>query len=551
VKRIGSFGPPTVAETIGGVCVPYFRSDLALISLTTFSVLLSQTEHLQFFHDDWYFVTVSPQDLSAYFAPSNGHWSTVPIIVYRLLLGVFGLATHVPEQVLMLVEHLAVVALVFRIARRRSGDLLAAAAALLVLVMGFGSDDFVYCCSGQFAASVMFGLLALDLLDQSPVAWRTLLTSGALVLSLAASGMGVAFVVAALVQAGLRRDPLGIAAASLPLLIFVAWFRLLDQSGADTAVPLTPGGIWAVVQFIGYGIAATGASAAGAGTRFGALPLVVSVLGLAAITGVGVTRSPIAWVLSPLAGIVAEFGSIGLVRVQGFGVAEAGTNRYMYVSVVLLTLLVSASVSSLRCRLPWRIVLSGALAVALIGNMASLAGAVAYWRDKSATEDIVLATLNAIQNSPTPDQTVLADANDAPSVQVAAFYAAERRFGSIGDLPPFGVAAAQQPEVVDTVLRTVFASSVVLSKATVISNCVDREPLPSELLLPPGARLELQVEGSGLLGVALGWLRSPQPARSFSVSTGIWVLKAPTVRLPSFIWNVTISAGYDASVFAC
>ena len=55
--------------------------------------------HYWFWHDEWDFlVTRDGADLHDLLRPHNEHWSTVPILFYRLVWRVFGLKSYAPYQ---------------------------------------------------------------------------------------------------------------------------------------------------------------------------------------------------------------------------------------------------------------------------------------------------------------------------------------------------------------------------------------------------------------------------------------------------------------------
>src|SRR5205823_2030072 len=158
--------------------------------------------------------------------PHNGHWSTIPVSVWKVLFVVVGLRSHIPYQAAVLVVHVAAVLFLFALIRRRSGDLPAFAAALILLVLGSGAEDIVWAFQIGFTGSVAFGLLAMLLLEGNPpFPGRLVPASAALIASLMCSGAGLVFLVALGVELGLdvrrRRFLLALVA---PVAAYIEWF---------------------------------------------------------------------------------------------------------------------------------------------------------------------------------------------------------------------------------------------------------------------------------------------------------------------------------------
>src|SRR5205823_333842 len=153
--------------------------------------LLFLTRYWNFFYDEWDFVSwYRPSQSTSIWTPHNEHWSTIPILVWKGLFAVFGLSSHVPYEAALLAAHTASVFLLFVYVRRRSGDLLAFAAAATLLVLGSGAADIVWAFQLGFVASVAFGLVGLLIVDgESRTPLRIGTASAALLASLMCSGV--------------------------------------------------------------------------------------------------------------------------------------------------------------------------------------------------------------------------------------------------------------------------------------------------------------------------------------------------------------------------
>ncbi len=127
--------------------------------------------HHWFFADDWEFVTrrgVMGDPHLGLFVPHTQHWSTGPILIWRLLLSVFGLHSYVPFMALNVMFHLAVVHLIWRLARRggASAWVSSALAALFMVASSNGYNAF-WAFQIAFNGTIAIGLLVLLLAEHT------------------------------------------------------------------------------------------------------------------------------------------------------------------------------------------------------------------------------------------------------------------------------------------------------------------------------------------------------------------------------------------------
>ena len=106
-------------------------------------------------------------DLGDLLRPHNNvQWSTLPILVYRLMWTLFGLRSYVPYQVVLIALHLTA-AVLLRTAMRRAGvgPWIATAAASLFVLFGAGYQNIVWAFQIGFVGSLVFELTQLLLAD--------------------------------------------------------------------------------------------------------------------------------------------------------------------------------------------------------------------------------------------------------------------------------------------------------------------------------------------------------------------------------------------------
>ena len=123
-------------------------------------VLLGLGAGLTFFADEWAFIeTRSLADPSTWLTPHNEHWSTLPILTYRVLVETVGLGSYMPYLAVLIGLHLVVATLVYTLVRRTGGQLAGARAGVVVL-LGSGFENLYWAFQIGFVGSVAAGLAA-------------------------------------------------------------------------------------------------------------------------------------------------------------------------------------------------------------------------------------------------------------------------------------------------------------------------------------------------------------------------------------------------------
>lgn len=200
-----------------------------------------------FFLDEWDFLAgrqlSSVHDL---LTPHNEHWSTIPIVLYRVLWRFVGLHHYWPYQVPVVAAHLAVCVLMRVIMRRAGVDpWIATVAAVSLLFFGRGREDLAWGFQIGFTGALAFGLAHLLAADhEGRFNRRDLVGLAAGLGALLCSGVGVAMVAVVGMSTLLRRGWRAALAHVMPLaVIYVAWQaafpaqrETVRPSAADTMV---------------------------------------------------------------------------------------------------------------------------------------------------------------------------------------------------------------------------------------------------------------------------------------------------------------------------
>jgi hypothetical protein len=171
-----------------------------VLVVAAFPLLVFRLGTFQWFlRDDFAFLAERSLRAKDLFAPWDGHWSTLPIIVYRVLWKTVGFNSYKPYQACVVALHLTAVVLL-RVVMRRAGvgPWLATAAAGALILFGPGAQDIVWAFQIGFTGSLVFGLTQLLLCDHDGgFDRRDVLGILAGVVALMCSGVGLvmAFVV--------------------------------------------------------------------------------------------------------------------------------------------------------------------------------------------------------------------------------------------------------------------------------------------------------------------------------------------------------------------
>jgi hypothetical protein len=214
--------------------------------------LLWATRGLTFLMDEWNFVQSRLDwNADAFLVPHNQHLLALDILLYKLLFVTVGLRDFLPYRLMAITVHLLAVALLFEFARRRIGPVLAAALAIPLLVFGSGWFVLLFPFNVQWTISLA-ALIAVIMLLERPSRRRDVLAGVLLLISLAASSLGVAAAVGVLVALLVRPDRWRrVWVALVPLALYGVWF--LDY-GVDA--PKAPGSEWTIAPMYLFHLAA-------------------------------------------------------------------------------------------------------------------------------------------------------------------------------------------------------------------------------------------------------------------------------------------------------
>jgi hypothetical protein len=317
---------------------------VALAAAAVALVVLNQ--HQWFIGDEWSFI--AQRKAGDLLSPHNGHWTSLPLLVFRGLDTLFGLGSYRPYVLVLIVAHLIATHLLWRV-MRRSGVApgLATGLCAIFALLGAGYENLLWAFQISFVGALALGLAFLLLTDHDGgigrldrLGWLAGLAT------MMCSGVALTMIGVVGLNAVMRRGwKTGFIIVGPPLGAYLLWswgwgWRAVG-SDADLSLPVLlqlPGYVW-------KGLTATFAQSVGHDGGGPALLLCFLIWVARVPTGIGHRKDDLN--LACAAGAVSLFLIAALVRLGNYTVEQSQSSRYLYLSAALLLPLVGSALSSL------------------------------------------------------------------------------------------------------------------------------------------------------------------------------------------------------------
>ncbi|HYM66021.1 MAG TPA: hypothetical protein VEW68_01895, partial [Patescibacteria group bacterium] len=417
-----------LSATLASVRVPRARLVVAAAALLVAAGILFLTRGFSFYFDEWSFILTAP-DWTALtiLQPHNEHPAMLARLVYLALLSTVGLRSYLPYMAVLMALHATSAVLLFELIRRRQGDLVGLASALLLLVIGAGWEDLLWAFQIGFVGSVACGLGMMLALEGPRSPRRLAIAAGLLTASLMFSGIGLVFGVTAgvrLIAAPDRRRDL---AWLVPIAVaFAAWYLAFGRSGPPSVPPASLHNLVLLPLYMAWGLAGSCAGLIGVA---GAPAFVVLAFALAAIAMDWRLGKPDALALGAAAGLLAFFLVTGLTRAQ-LGVEQSASGRYVYIGAAFWIVLLAGPAARLPWRGTWRPALAACLFLACFNSAVLLFAYSAAKTAQMEREAADLAALSDERSDPCLNPDGAVDPLVMPQVtSPAAFYRATDLYG--------------------------------------------------------------------------------------------------------------------------
>jgi hypothetical protein len=460
---------------------------LGVLMAIAAALILHMGRGLTFFRDEWTFVIYRDGHEPANFLSSYaGHLLLWPTALFVLLFRTVGLDHYELYRLAALPWHLICALLVFLLARRRVGDLVALAPATIVLFLGSSWMDILWPFQVSFTGAIAFGLAALLILDRDDLP-GDVAACVCLLIALGWSGAALPFLPG--VAVGLlvrRRFWRRIWVVAIPAVFYLLWLAKYGEQQVDygEAVAHAPDYAW---HMAGAGIAGITGLPLSAGPYLALL-----------LAGVVVVRlwqlrrdSPLAWEALTMG--IAFWGLTALARVQG---NEPAAVRYVYPSAVFLLLL---AVGLAPASAPRRAVAAAILVLTALTIPSNIEGFEEGRDDLLFTSNVTSAEVGALQlarGTVAPEYSP--ELNQFWGLPSSAFFAATDRYGSSPADSPDEIADSP-----DYARRRADATSIAALRVR-----LQRTPQALELADRPGP---LRVSSSSVVGHSGGCLRLSAP----------------------------------------
>jgi len=421
----------------GSATIRHARIIVAAGAAIVALAILLLSRNFNFYFDEWDFILAAPDwTWLSILQPHNEHPVVIPKLIYAALLSTVGLRAYWPYMAVLLALHATNAFLLFELVRRRSGDLIAMAAAALMLVLGAGWENLLWAFQMTFVGSVACGLGAMLALERMSgrrgVAAVVALTTAAILFS----GIGLFFAVAVAAQMAIekqrRRDLLWLAPLAIALAV---WYVTVGRTGTPTNPPPSVTNLTTAPVYVLWGLGAAAAAIIGEGGWWGAVALV---LALASVGWSWYRRTPDAFALAIAAAALSLYGVTALTRGQ-FGYDQAASGRYVYEGAIFWLLLLSDAAAALPWRGTWRPALAACVFLACFNSAALLFEFGSAKTVQMQREGADLQALNSLRGDPCLKPNGYADALVMPQVGSPALY--YRAVDLYGDPAPNGPVA--------------------------------------------------------------------------------------------------------------
>jgi hypothetical protein len=315
----------------GGLRGPATPTRVHLASLVLGAVALLVMGRDQWFaYDDWALMHPSLD----WWASHQGHWTTMPTLLFQVLRNAVGLHSYLPYLALAVIAHLAVVHLIWRLSRRAGvAPWLATGFAAVTVILGCAAENLFWAFQVGFMGAVAVALVVVLLVERTVLTLPWAVVAGVVaVLALPFSGTALPVLAGAAILSWIRRGLLRSIAIFAPAaVIYLTWY-LLEARGEPSTLGvhgiglLTRAPLFFAVMFgAGYG-------------QFVGVLVLGPVIAVALLVWLWFARrrfggrEAVAYVLLLASAI---FAVLTAVSRGGGELTAAGAQRYVYLIVML------------------------------------------------------------------------------------------------------------------------------------------------------------------------------------------------------------------------
>lgn len=195
--------------------------------------------NLWFRGDDWDFLMsrgTIPGVSNGWFAPHADHWQTGVVAIYRLLFPFFGMRYYLPYGLVVIVLHVVVCVLVYRVLVRLGATRwVALVTTWLVAFLGAGAEVFLWDTPMGNLVVLSFGLGSVLVVSRAEPGRKQLHNVWILLsLGLMFYGAGITMVVFVALYVLFRHGLwTAVQVASVPAVVFLVWYVAVGHTGSE------------------------------------------------------------------------------------------------------------------------------------------------------------------------------------------------------------------------------------------------------------------------------------------------------------------------------
>jgi hypothetical protein len=381
---------------------------LVVLLLLAAVFLFHETRGTALWFDDWMWVLGRRQtDAASFLDPHNGHFSLIPIAIYRVLFATVGLDSYAPYRVLVIAAHLVCVTLLFVYASRRVGGPLALLVAALLLFLGPAWSNILWPFQTAWLTSLASGIGALLLLDRRD-RMGDIGASVLLMASLASSSIGLPVAIGLVVEIALGRRRWRDAWIVLaPLAVYALWWVLYQTS--QTA-PFTED-LMHAPGFIVNAVAGALSALTGLAGRTvpGGTPparewgYALALGGLALLTFRLARMRPVPARVVTLIAMALSFWTLTALNRAYLGADTPYSSHYRYVGCVFILLLVVELAPPLHLSTRTYLLGAGVVAAIVLSNLGAMRDGAGYLRGQAALTRAELGAIDLVRPIVKPD----------------------------------------------------------------------------------------------------------------------------------------------------
>jgi hypothetical protein len=202
--------------------------------LVGFVVLLVIGRDQWFAYDDWSIL----HSTFSLWGSHQGHWTTVPTLLFQGLRSTVGFHSYLPYLALVLIAHLAVVHLIWRVSLRAGvAPWWATALTGVTILLGSGAENLFWAFQVGYLGAIAVALVAVLLVDRPTLTIGWSIVAGIVaILALPFSGTALPVLAGAAALSWVRRGLLKSIAIFAPAaIVYVVWY-LIYARGQDNGL---------------------------------------------------------------------------------------------------------------------------------------------------------------------------------------------------------------------------------------------------------------------------------------------------------------------------